>query len=349
LAAVAVAVVVVGCSRGAEPPAIAVPARAATAGDALLALAPGGATWTLELDLARLRANPVVGATVAALVDGEATAPLPEVASARGAEQVVLVGYASGSPAAHTITLVRGGVAPAAAVAVADGVWAIADEGAVAGLVAVAPGASAADDVELAVVRSRAMPAGAEGAALRLAARLDDDARRALGAALELTEPPRALSAWLDVADDRGADRVAGRRRSAGPGRVARSPGRDRRGPGAGPGAVSDRRGDRAARRGHHRDRRDRAAPARARGRALASWPRGSPMTALVVVPTGQPLSGEVVAPGDKSIGHRALLFSALSPDPGAGARPRRGRRQRPHRARDRRCSAPPPRATATT
>lgn len=202
MAAVAVAVVVVGCSRGAEPPAIAVPARAATAGDALLALAPGGATWTLELDLARLRANPVVGATVAALVDGEATAPLPEVASARGAEQVVLVGYASGSPAAHTITLVRGGVAPAAAVAVADGVWAIADEGAVAGLVAVAPGASAADDVELAVVRSRAMPAGAEGAALRLAARLDDDARRALGAALELTEPPRALSAWLDVADD---------------------------------------------------------------------------------------------------------------------------------------------------
>jgi 3-phosphoshikimate 1-carboxyvinyltransferase len=49
-------------------------------------------------------------------------------------------------------------------------------------------------------------------------------------------------------------------------------------------------------------------------------------MTALVVVPTGQPLSGEVVAPGDKSVGHRALLFSLLSSTPvrirglGAGA-----------------------------
>jgi 3-phosphoshikimate 1-carboxyvinyltransferase len=39
-------------------------------------------------------------------------------------------------------------------------------------------------------------------------------------------------------------------------------------------------------------------------------------MTSFVVTPTGRPLSGHVVAPGDKSIGHRALLFSALAATP---------------------------------
>jgi len=39
-------------------------------------------------------------------------------------------------------------------------------------------------------------------------------------------------------------------------------------------------------------------------------------MTAFVVTPTGRPLSGRVTAPGDKSIGHRALLFSALAEQP---------------------------------
>lgn len=39
-------------------------------------------------------------------------------------------------------------------------------------------------------------------------------------------------------------------------------------------------------------------------------------MTAFVVTPTGRPLAGRAVAPGDKSIGHRALLFSALADRP---------------------------------
>lgn len=39
-------------------------------------------------------------------------------------------------------------------------------------------------------------------------------------------------------------------------------------------------------------------------------------MTSFVVTPTGRPLAGHVVAPGDKSIGHRALLFSALAASP---------------------------------
>lgn len=39
-------------------------------------------------------------------------------------------------------------------------------------------------------------------------------------------------------------------------------------------------------------------------------------MTAFIVTPTGRPLAGRVTAPGDKSIGHRALLFSALADRP---------------------------------
>jgi 5-enolpyruvylshikimate-3-phosphate synthase len=71
-------------------------------------------------------------------------------------------------------------------------------------------------------------------------------------------------------------------------------------------------------------------------------------MTALVVVPTGQPLSGEVVAPGDKSVGHRALLFSLLSSTPVRI----RGLAPAPTTAAPRarsRCWARPPRAPAPT
>lgn len=39
-------------------------------------------------------------------------------------------------------------------------------------------------------------------------------------------------------------------------------------------------------------------------------------MTAYVVHPATRPLSGQIVVPGDKSIGHRALLFSLLTTQP---------------------------------
>src|SRR5688572_18041265 len=39
-------------------------------------------------------------------------------------------------------------------------------------------------------------------------------------------------------------------------------------------------------------------------------------MTSYVVAPAERPLSGQVAVPGDKSIGHRALLFSLLTHDP---------------------------------
>src|SRR6188768_106831 len=54
--------------------------------------------------------------------------------------------------------------------------------------------------------------------------------------------------------------------------------------------------------------------------------PCDAPAVKLIVEPSTRALSGTIVVPGDKSIGHRALLFSLLSQTPirvlglGAGA-----------------------------
>lgn len=202
---VAVALVV-GC--GGRAPAVIVPPRAVTAGDALLARLPAGADVVLEVDLARLRANPAVGALVTGLVAPAAGGARPELAAVTdaplaGARAMVLAAYAVGTPAATTVTIVAGGEAPAGALALGDGVWALAPEGDVARLLAVAGGApSLAGDRALLAVRTRAMPAAAEGAAARLTARLDGPARRALAELLGRADAPAAVSAWLDVADD---------------------------------------------------------------------------------------------------------------------------------------------------
>src|SRR6185503_17733874 len=64
-------------------------------------------------------------------------------------------------------------------------------------------------------------------------------------------------------------------------------------------------------RRARGRDDRAEAAPRAGRG-AVSS----RVMTTFVVEPATRPLKGHVKVPGDKSIGHRALLFSLLSETP---------------------------------
>lgn len=192
------------CGGSAPAPApISVPTRAATAGDALLPYVPVGAAVLVELDLARLRANPTVGAVARGLIDG-AGAPQDAVAPAAlvGAEAAVLATYAPGAPDARTITVVRGGQRPATAVALAVDVWALADEGATADLLAAASTGGVTADRALMAMRAAVMPAGADGAAIRLTARLDGPARRELGSLFDEPRPPAAVAAWLDVADD---------------------------------------------------------------------------------------------------------------------------------------------------
>jgi hypothetical protein len=209
-AGVVLAVGVAACG-GAPRPVVAVPIRVPTAGDAALALLPPGPDVVLELDLARARANPLVGPVVdgwlgaagAALGDGAlGDAPRPPLA---GAAWVVLAGYRVGTAEASTITLLAPGPGSEVpgAVEVDPGVVALAPPADVERVrAAIAGGPTAGADRALLALRARAMPAAADGAVIRLTARLSADARIALAGALGIEPAPRAVSAWADVADD---------------------------------------------------------------------------------------------------------------------------------------------------
>lgn len=192
----------------APAPPIEVPPRAATAGDELLALAPRGASMVAELDIARLRDNEVVGPSVAALasVDVDAAELGVGFNVVRAADAILIASYAVGADEAASLTLVRGPAVGELEVgaAIADNTRAIGPEDLVARAAEVASsgGASVADDAALMRVRAFAMPEQATGASLRIAARLDFEARVALAGRFELDTVPVSISIWGDVADD---------------------------------------------------------------------------------------------------------------------------------------------------
>ncbi len=81
--AVAVAVVAVACGGGGAAPAAVAPAAPPPTGtERLLAMLPQGAQIVVEVDLARLRANPVIGAVVTrALIEPPRSIPAPPPAA----------------------------------------------------------------------------------------------------------------------------------------------------------------------------------------------------------------------------------------------------------------------------
>lgn len=201
-----------GCGGGSDKkaaatPDIEIPERPATPGDAMLALAPAGADAVLEVDLARLRANPVVGDLVGAL---SASAPSGETAAGRldlfaGADEVLLATYDLGGQPERLMLLSGPGVSDLPdAVPLSDGAVALASEPMRARLAAVQAGTepALASDRELLQVRALAMPERAPGASLRVTARLDFDARVAVARDLGLDEVPVSVSIWGDVVDD---------------------------------------------------------------------------------------------------------------------------------------------------
>jgi hypothetical protein len=219
LLAVAIGVGCGGGDRGgttlpAPPGTIVVPKRAKTAGDPLLAYLPAGADVLVELDLGRLRSNDVVGELATRWLSDEyavrsfdPTGQLPQGPLARG-DVLVLAGYDVGTPEAVTIGLiVGGGLTP-------DDLYGATDLG--GGILAVAPpeptervravvagtADSLEDDLELRAMRARGMPEKAEGAVVRVTARLDFDARIALASQLGANVAPAIVSLWGDVADD---------------------------------------------------------------------------------------------------------------------------------------------------
>jgi hypothetical protein len=186
-------------------------------GDKLLALLPDGAQLVVEVDLARLRSNAVVGGVVkraleeAAQSGGGLPAGVPASPLA-GADRLVMAAYAVGTTHAATVTLLatRAEVAGARRLAAdvvalgpAEWVDQIQTRAAIAG---VTPTADAAPHLqpsaELLVLRDRAMPPGAPGASLRITARLPFDARVALARQTGIEEAPAQMSIWGDVVDD---------------------------------------------------------------------------------------------------------------------------------------------------
>ncbi len=176
----------------------------------MLAKLPEGAEIVVEIDLARLRANEVIGdlATFALgapiVTDGlGANVDLDAMPLAR-ADALVLASYRIGTDSAITHGLYVGGdLTPEDVdhgVALGDGVVATTPDA--AELLSVLPDHAMADDEAFLRLRTSAMPAKAEGATVRVTARLGFDARVRLAAQLDIEAAPSAVSAWGDVADD---------------------------------------------------------------------------------------------------------------------------------------------------
>lgn len=204
---------VTGCGgeQGAGTTVAAVPAAPATVAERMLAMLPQGAQVVIEIDLARLRANEVVGEVVTRAL-AERTAALPAGVPApplAAAEQVVLAAYGVGTAQAATLTVLAAPHDIAGATKITDGFYvvgppewvdqtvqrvALATTGEATFAISAAP--------ELLALRRHAMPENAPGASLRITARLPFDARIALARQTGLDAAPAQLSAWADVADD---------------------------------------------------------------------------------------------------------------------------------------------------
>jgi hypothetical protein len=214
LAAAAAAAVAVPACGGAGKRTVAeapLPPAPVTAAERMLAMLPQGAQVVVEVDLARLRANPVVGAVVARALEGGT--PLPGMALAAlpasplaAADALVLAAYGVGTSGAAAVTLLAAKAPIADAMKVAADVYVIGPEDWAAQIAQRAAllesGGAIRAQPELLALRDHAMPAKAPGAALRVTARLPFDARIALARLAGLEAAPAQLSIWGDVVDD---------------------------------------------------------------------------------------------------------------------------------------------------
>lgn len=199
----------VACGGGPRRAPITQPVKvvAKTAGDRILPLLPEGAQLVVELDLKRLRANPVVGKLVVDVLAGPALpiAGMPGSPLA-AADAIVLASYGMGTSQAATVTVIATNEKVEHGVPLGDGLVALGPESWTAQLEARA--AIAGQDgklvaaADLLALRDHAMPDGAPGASLRITARLSFDARVALARQTGLEAPPARVSIWGDVVDD---------------------------------------------------------------------------------------------------------------------------------------------------
>ena len=187
-------------------------AKPVTAFDRILPLLPEGAQVVVEVDLARLRANTVVGPVVTralARLSGDSHLPgLPFAVMGSplaAADGFVIAAYGIGTDSVASVTVlathgeVPGGVRLAPdLVAIGPDAWVSQLEA----RAAIAEHSPLAAPAELLALRAQAAPPGIEGAALRVSARLPFDARVAFARDTGLPTAPARLAIWADVADD---------------------------------------------------------------------------------------------------------------------------------------------------
>ena len=178
----------------------------------MLALLPEGAQLVVEIDLARLRANAVVGDVAGkALAQLGADARIPGVPIAvqgsplAGADTIVMAAYGVGTAQAATLTILETKQDLADSTRIAPDLVAIGPDdwvGQLQARAAIDAQHALAPSPELLRLRDHAMPPGATGAVLRVTARLPFDARIAFARQTGLDAAPAQLSVWGDVADD---------------------------------------------------------------------------------------------------------------------------------------------------
>jgi hypothetical protein len=218
-AGLALALVITGCGSTPAKPVVTTPERTApkTVADRILPLFPDGAQVIIELDLVRLRTNPVIGALVTTALTGEGLAGIPDdvpMSPLAKANTIVLASYGLGTSQAATVTVIA---TPedlsklAGATRLGDGMWALGPtewiaqveaRAALAGIGDAGSGPPIVASPELLALRDRAMPPNAPGASLRITARLSFDARVALARQTGLDTTPAQVSIWADVVDD---------------------------------------------------------------------------------------------------------------------------------------------------
>lgn len=208
---VPLAIIAVACgadSRAARPAEPALGPAPTTTAERILGMLPAGAQVVAEIDLARLRANAVVGSVITRAIAGD-TIALPSRSDVKDplatAELVVLAAYGVGTADAATLTVIAAPQPIAGLTRVDEGLYALGPEAWVLSLVeraAIAAQTPLPASAELLALRERAMPPKAPGAAFRLTAQLAFDARVALARQVGLENAPGQISIWGDVVDD---------------------------------------------------------------------------------------------------------------------------------------------------
>lgn len=188
------------------------PSAPLTASERMVALLPDGAQVIVEIDLARLRANAVVGELVqrasqhlGGLIPGLAAVESESLlATSKG---LVIAAYGVGTVHAATVALVateEEPKGPKGSVRVAPDLVAFGPEawtGQLATRAALVAEQPPSIPGPLRDLRARSVPHGATGAVLRISVQLSFDARIAFARMIGM-EAPAQLSLWSDIADD---------------------------------------------------------------------------------------------------------------------------------------------------